>query len=166
LVWHSCRVHPGSDVNRVSPDVVLRLSRANYAGNDRAHVDADAKHERVVRVFVDAVQLFAESKHKLDELKSEKRWCKMSNDANAIYNKRQGRDSPKLLNVAAWQLLNKLESKIMLRFTFVLARREAEFHFPDIWHSPISVWQLPKSLLAENLLHKRLVDTGVKTLPK
>jgi hypothetical protein len=28
------------------------------------------------------------------------------------------------------------------------------------------VWQLPKSLLAENLLHKQRVDTGVNKLPK
>jgi hypothetical protein len=70
---------------------------------------------------------------------------------------RQGRDSPELLNVAAWQLLNQLGSEILLRFPFVQGRRKAGFNCPDIWHSP---------MLAENLLHKRLVDTGVKTLPK
>jgi hypothetical protein len=78
----------------------------------------------------------------------------------------QGWDSPKLLNVAAWQLLNQLGSKILLQFHFVMCRREAGFICPDIWHSPIPVWQLPESLLAENLLHKRFVDTRVKTLPK
>jgi hypothetical protein len=76
---------------------------------------------------------------------------------------RDARDSPKLLNVAAWQ---KLGSKILLRFPLVLGRREAGFDCPDIWHSPIPEWQLPESLLAENLLHKQLVDTGVKTMPK
>jgi hypothetical protein len=68
--------------------------------------------------------------------------------------------------LSAWQLLNQLGSKILLRFPFVIGRREAGFDCPDFWHSPISVWQLPKSLLAENLLQKQLVDTGVKTLPK
>jgi hypothetical protein len=67
---------------------------------------------------------------------------------------------------ATWQLLNQLGSEILLRFPFVLGRRKAGFHCPDIWHSPISVWQLPESLLAENLLYWGLVDTGVKTLTK
>jgi hypothetical protein len=48
-------------------------------------------------------------------------------------------DSPKLLNVAAWQLLNQLGSKILLRFLFVLGRRQAGFDCPYIWHSPIPV---------------------------
>jgi hypothetical protein len=65
-----------------------------------------------------------------------------------------GGDSQKLLNVAAWQLLNQLGSEILLRFLFVLGRCEAGFDCPNIWHLPISVWQLPESLLAENLLHK------------
>jgi hypothetical protein len=30
----------------------------------------------------------------------------------------QGRDSPKLVNVAPWQLLNQLGSNILLRFLF------------------------------------------------
>jgi hypothetical protein len=47
-----------------------------------------------------------------------------------------------------------------------MRRFEAGFDCPNIWHSPIPVWQLPESLLAENLLHKKLVDTGVETLPK
>jgi hypothetical protein len=68
-----------------------------------------------------------------------------------------GEDSPKLLNVAAWQLLNQLGSKILLRFPFVMSRRKAGFDCPDICNSAILVWQLPKSLLAENLLHKQLV---------
>jgi hypothetical protein len=59
-----------------------------------------------------------------------------------------------LLNVAAWQLLNQFGSKILLRFLFVQGRRKAEFDCPDIWHSPTYVWQLPESLLAENLLQK------------
>jgi hypothetical protein len=71
-----------------------------------------------------------------------------------------------LLNVAAWQLLNQLGSEILLQIPFVLGRCETGFDNPDIWHSPIPVWQLPESLLAENLLHEQLVDTGVKTLPK
>jgi hypothetical protein len=70
-----------------------------------------------------------------------------------------------LLNVAARQLLNQLGSEILLRCPFVLGGRKAEFDCPDIWHSPISVWQLPESLLADNLLHKQLVETVVKTLP-
>jgi hypothetical protein len=45
-------------------------------------------------------------------------------------------------------------------------RCKAEFDCSDIWHSPIPVLQLPESLLAEILLHNKLVDTGVKTLPK
>jgi hypothetical protein len=71
-----------------------------------------------------------------------------------------------LLNVAVWKLLNQLVSKILLRFPFVIGRRNAGFDCPDIWHSPIPVWQLPEILRAENLLHKQLVDTGVETLPK
>jgi hypothetical protein len=77
-----------------------------------------------------------------------------------------GRDSPKLLNVAAWQLLNQLGSEILLRFPFVLGRRKTGFYYPNIWHSPIPVWQLQESLLADNLLHKRLVDTSVEKLPR
>jgi hypothetical protein len=42
------------------------------------------------------------------------------------------RDSPKLLNAAAWQLLNQLGSKILLNVPFVLRRHEAEFDCPDI----------------------------------
>jgi hypothetical protein len=41
-------------------------------------------------------------------------------------------DSPKLLNVTAWQLLNQLSSEFLLQFPFVLGRREAEFDCPDI----------------------------------
>jgi hypothetical protein len=67
-------------------------------------------------------------------------------------------DSPKLLN--------QFGSEILLRFPFVMGWREAGFDCPNICHLPIPVWQLPESLLAENLLHKQLVDTGVKTLPK
>jgi acyl-CoA synthetase (AMP-forming)/AMP-acid ligase II len=58
----------------------------------------------------------------------------------------QERDSPKLLIVAAWQLLSQLGSKILLQFLFVLGWRKEGFDCPDIWHSPISVWQLPESL--------------------
>jgi hypothetical protein len=68
------------------------------------------------------------------------------------------------IQIAAWQLLNQLGSEILLRFPFVLGRREAEFDCPDIWHSPILMWQLPESLL--NLLYKQLVDTGFETLLK
>jgi hypothetical protein len=75
-------------------------------------------------------------------------------------------DSPKLLNVAVWQLLNQLGSEILLRFPFVLGRRETELDCPDIFHLPIPVWQLPESLLAENLSHNQLADTGVETPPK
>jgi hypothetical protein len=50
-------------------------------------------------------------------------------------------DSPKLLNIAAWQLLNQLGSEILLQISFVPSRREAGFGYPDIWHSPIIVWQ-------------------------
>jgi hypothetical protein len=71
-----------------------------------------------------------------------------------------------LLTVAAWQLLCQLGSKILLPFPFVLGRLEAGFDCLNIWHSPMPVWQLRESLLAENLLHKQLVDTCVKTLPK
>jgi hypothetical protein len=77
-----------------------------------------------------------------------------------------GGDSPKLLDFAALQLLNQLGSKILLQFPFVLGWREAGFDCPDIWLTSISVWQLPESLLAENLLLKQLGDTGVETLPK
>jgi hypothetical protein len=52
----------------------------------------------------------------------------------------RGEDSPKLINVAAWQLLNQLTAPI----PFVLGRREVGFDYPDIWHSPIPVWQLPE----------------------
>jgi hypothetical protein len=76
----------------------------------------------------------------------------------------QGGDSPKLLNVVVWQL--QFGSTILLQFPFVTGRGKAGFHCPDVWHSPIPVKQLPEILLAENLLHKQLVDTGVKTLPK
>jgi hypothetical protein len=68
---------------------------------------------------------------------------------SALSHSTQGKDSPKLHNVT-----NQLGSKILLRFPFVLGRREAGFDCPNIWHSPISVWQLPESLLAENLLQK------------
>jgi hypothetical protein len=64
-------------------------------------------------------------------------------------------DSPKLLNVAAWQS----GSEILLRFPFVLGRCKAGFDCPNIWPSPIPVWQLPESLLADNLHHKQLVNT-------
>jgi hypothetical protein len=70
-----------------------------------------------------------------------------------------------LRNVAAWQLLDQLGSKILTQFPFVMGRREAGFDCPDIWHSPISVWQLPENLLAKNLLHKRLDDAEAETLP-
>jgi hypothetical protein len=56
--------------------------------------------------------------------------------------------------------------KILLQFPFVLGRHKAGFDCPDIWHSPIPVWQLPESLLAENVLHRQLVGTGVETLAK
>jgi hypothetical protein len=70
------------------------------------------------------------------------------------------------MNVVAWQLFNQLSSEILLLFLFLLGRRKARFDCPGIWYSPNPVWQLPESLLAENLLHKQLFDTGVKTLPK
>jgi hypothetical protein len=77
-----------------------------------------------------------------------------------------GGESPKLLSVAAWQLLNQLVSEILLRFPFVMGRHKAGLYCPNIWHSPIPVWQLPESLLAGNLLNKQHLDTAVKTLPK
>jgi hypothetical protein len=80
--------------------------------------------------------------------------------------RRAGGDSPKLVNVAAWQLLNQLDSEILIQFPIVLVRHEAGFDCPNICHLSIPVWQLPESLLADNLFHKQLVDTGVKTLPK
>jgi hypothetical protein len=43
---------------------------------------------------------------------------------------RWGRDSPKLFNVAAWQLFNLISSKILLRLSFVLNGREVEFDCP------------------------------------
>jgi hypothetical protein len=52
---------------------------------------------------------------------------------------------PNLLYVAAWQLLNQLDSKILLQLAFVLGRRRAGFVCPDIWYSSIPVWQLPES---------------------
>jgi hypothetical protein len=64
-----------------------------------------------------------------------------------------GGDSPNLLNIAAWQLLNQLGSEILLSFSFVMSRCKAGFDCPNIWHSPIPAWQLPESLLADNLLH-------------
>jgi hypothetical protein len=57
----------------------------------------------------------------------------------------------------ATPLLKQLGSEILLRFPFVLGRRKAGFDCPDIWLLPIFVWQLPESLMAKNLLHKRLV---------
>ena len=86
-------------------------------------------------------------------------------EMNAYIWSAQVRDSPKLLYVAAWSLFNQSDSKILLRFPFVLGRREAGFDCPDIWHSPIPVWQLPESLLAENLLHKQLVAQASKHCP-
>jgi hypothetical protein len=71
-----------------------------------------------------------------------------------------------LLSIPACQLLNQLGSEILLKIPFVLGRRKARFDGPDIWHLPFPVWQLPESLLVDNLLHLQLVDTGVKTLPK
>jgi hypothetical protein len=71
-----------------------------------------------------------------------------------------------LLKPAAWQLINQLGSKILIRFLFVMSRREAGFDCPDIWHSLIPVRQLPECLLADSLLHKQLVDTGYKKQPK
>jgi hypothetical protein len=47
-----------------------------------------------------------------------------------------------------------------------MGKREAGFDGPNMRHLPIPVWQLPESLLADNLPHKRLIDTGVETLPK
>jgi hypothetical protein len=40
--------------------------------------------------------------------------------------------------IAAQHLLNQFGSEILLRFPFVLGRREAGFHCPEIWHSPIN----------------------------
>jgi hypothetical protein len=86
-----------------------------------------------------------------------------SSNVSTISDSQPGEDSPKLLNVAAWQLLTQLGSEILLQL--VLGRRKARLGCPDIWHSPIPVWQLPESLLAENLLHSQLVDTSVETVP-
>jgi hypothetical protein len=61
-------------------------------------------------------------------------------------------------------LLNQLGSKILLRFLFVLVKREAGFDCSSIWYSPIHVRQMPESLPKENLLHKRLVDGNSATL--
>jgi hypothetical protein len=60
-----------------------------------------------------------------------------------------GGDLPKLLNVAAWQLINQLVSEILLQFSFVLGRHKARFDCPNIWDTLLSVWQLPEGLLAE-----------------
>jgi hypothetical protein len=70
------------------------------------------------------------------------------------------------MKIAAWQLLNQFVSKILSRFPFVLGRQKAGFDCRDIWYSPILVWQLPESLLTDNILYRRLVHTYVKTLRK
>jgi hypothetical protein len=90
----------------------------------------------------------------------------LSNCILPFHKEALGRDSLKLLDLAAWQLLNQLSSEILFQFPFVLGRHEAGFDCPDIWHSPIPVWQLPESPLKYNLLHKQLVDTVVETLLK
>jgi hypothetical protein len=59
-------------------------------------------------------------------------------------------------------LLNQFGSEILLRVLFVLGRREAGFHCPEIF---AFTNQLPEILLTENLLQKRLFDTGIETLP-
>jgi hypothetical protein len=76
-----------------------------------------------------------------------------------------GGDSAKLLIVAAWQLLNQLGSEILLRFPLVLGRGKAEVDCPDIWHSPIHMWQLPESLLQIIYFLSNLLTQASKHCP-
>ena len=61
-------VHPAGHVDRVAPDVVLRLPGADDSGHDGADVDADPDREAVVGVVVDVLQLLPHPEDVLDEL--------------------------------------------------------------------------------------------------
>lgn len=56
------RLHPGSDIDCVTPNVVLWLPCPDYAGHDGTDVDADAEQEIIVGVFVDIVETFLHRK--------------------------------------------------------------------------------------------------------
>ena len=49
-------LHPAGHVDRVPPDVVLRLLRAHYPGHDAALVEAGAELEPLEGVAVDVLQ--------------------------------------------------------------------------------------------------------------
>ena len=69
MVWEARGLHPGSDVDCISPDVVLRFPGADDAGHYRPDVQAYPEHEAVVRILVDAAQLLAQAEDELDQLK-------------------------------------------------------------------------------------------------
>ncbi len=73
MIWQPCRVHSTCNIDRVSPDVVLRLSGPDDTGDDGPDVDPDPDHEVVVRVVVDVLQLLAHAEHVLDQLPMYKR---------------------------------------------------------------------------------------------
>lgn len=65
VVGQTGRVHPRGNINRVAPNVVLRLSGADDARHNRAHVQADAEHKVVVGVDVNLVEAFSHLKDHL-----------------------------------------------------------------------------------------------------
>ena len=67
VVGQPGRVHPRGDIDRIAPDVVLRLAGANDARHHRAHVQAHSQHEIVVGVVVDLRQPFPHLKDHLHQ---------------------------------------------------------------------------------------------------
>jgi hypothetical protein len=68
MIGKSGGVHTTGNIDRVTPDVVLRFASSDDSGNDRTDVDSDPDHEVVVRVVVDVLELLAHAKYVLDEL--------------------------------------------------------------------------------------------------
>ena len=62
------RVHPAGHVDRVAPDVVLRLPCPDDSGNYRPDVDPDPDHEVVVGVVVDVLKLLTHAEDVLHKL--------------------------------------------------------------------------------------------------
>ena len=68
LIRQPRRVHPRGHVDRVAPNIVLRLPGANHAGHDGADIHADPQHEVVVAVLVDGVEFVPHAEDEFDEL--------------------------------------------------------------------------------------------------
>uniref|UniRef100_A0A182SQG7 Uncharacterized protein n=1 Tax=Anopheles maculatus TaxID=74869 RepID=A0A182SQG7_9DIPT len=59
--------HPGRNVHRVAPDIIMRLAGTNHTRRNGPMIDAHLQYEMIERLLVNALQRFLQLERKLDQ---------------------------------------------------------------------------------------------------